>query len=147
MAKKKEPSSEFMRILERQRRELERLAKPLLDYPKRMEKMVRPLLDYQQRTEKMTKPILEYQQKLTGEFKRFQEAWVQNIVETIESLMREMIEEQKKLAEEANKMLSDISLPDKVTEYIQNSRRIQEKWMDQLKKAVSTIEGLIKKRK
>jgi len=150
MSKKKnlkDPSTEFVKVLEKQRRELGRLAKPLFEYPKRMEKMVKPFLDYQQRTEKMTKPILEYQQKLSGEFKRFQEAWVQNLVETIEKLIHQMIEEQRKLTEEANKMLSEMSLPNKVTEYIQNSQRLQEKWAEQLKKAIAMIEGLIKKRK
>ncbi|HEX3036349.1 MAG TPA: hypothetical protein VHT73_14730, partial [Thermodesulfobacteriota bacterium] len=94
MAKKKssedpfsEVTKEFIKTLERQRREMEKLAKPFFEYPKRMEKMVKPFLDYQQRTERMTKPIIEYHQKLLEEARRFQQVWAQNTVETIDKVM------------------------------------------------------------
>ncbi len=54
MAQKKtsrDPFSEFTKILERQRKEMEKLAKPFFEYPKPMEKMVKPFWDYQQRTD------------------------------------------------------------------------------------------------
>jgi len=97
----KDPFSEFIRVFEQQRKEMEKLAKPFLEYPKRMEKVVKPFLDYQQRTEKMAKPILEYQRKLFEQSKKFHEALTQNVVETIGEVINQMIEEQRKQTEEA----------------------------------------------
>jgi len=150
MVKKKSPGdpfSEFIKILEKQRMEMEKLAKPFFEYPKRMEKMVKPFLDYQQITEKMAKPILDYHQKLLGESKRFQEVWVQNVVETMGKVINQMVEEQRKKAEEANKLLSEVSLPSQVKEYLQSLQKIQERWIEQLKKATETIENFVKKTK
>src|SRR3989304_549750 len=95
----KDPFSEFLSVFEKQRKEMEKLAKPFLEYPKRMEKVVKPFLDYQQRTEKMAKPILEYQRKLFEESKRFHEALTQNVVETIGEVINQMIEEHSFAAE------------------------------------------------
>jgi hypothetical protein len=147
MAKKKSPKdpfSEFTKTLEKQRKEMEKLAKPFFEYPKHMEKIVRPFLDYQQRTEKMAKPILEYHQKLLEESKRFQEAWVQNVAETVGKVVNQMMEEQRKQVEEANKLLSEASLPTQAKEYIQNLQKVQERWMEQLKKSTQMIEGFVR---
>ncbi len=140
----KDPFSEFLSVFEKQRKEMEKLAKPFLEYPKRMEKVVKPFLDYQQRTEKMAKPILEYQRKLFEESKRFHEALTQNVVETIGEVINQMIEEQRKQTEEANKLLSEMSLPKQVTEYLQNLHKIQERWIEQLKKTTEMLEGFVK---
>jgi len=137
MATKKsprDPFTEFIKILEKQRMEMEKLAKPFFEYPKRMEQMVKPFLDYQQRTEKMAKPILDYHQKLLDESKRFQKVWVQNVVETIGKVVNQMVEEQRKKGEEANELLSEVSLPPQVKEYLQSLQKIQERWIEQLKK-------------
>lgn len=142
----KDPFSEFIRVFEQQRKEMEKLAKPFLEYPKRMEKVVKPFLDYQQRTEKMAKPILEYQRKLFEESKRFHEALTQNVVETIGEVINQMIEEQRKQTEGANKLLSEMSLPKQVTEYLKNLHKIQERWIEQLKKATEMIEGFVRSR-
>jgi uncharacterized protein with ATP-grasp and redox domains len=142
----KDPFSEFIRVFEQQRKEMEKLAKPFLEYPKRMEKVVKPFLDYQQRTEKMAKPILEYQRKLFEQSKKFHEALTQNVVETIGEVINQMIEEQRKQTEEANKLLSEMSLPKQVTEYLQNLHKIQERWIEQLKKATEMIEGFVRSR-
>ncbi|MGH7792095.1 MAG: hypothetical protein ACREOB_07230 [Thermodesulfobacteriota bacterium] len=151
MSKKKKstkgPSADFIEILEKQKKEMEKLAKQFFEYPKQMEKMVKPFLDYQQRSEKMAKPILEYQQKLLGEFKKFQEAWVQNVVETMDKVMQQTIEEQKNLTQEANRLLSDMSLPPRVAEYIQHSQKTQEKWREQLKKGTEILGGFLRKQK
>ncbi|KRT65647.1 MAG: hypothetical protein XU11_C0022G0024 [Candidatus Dadabacteria bacterium CSP1-2] len=142
----KDPFSEFIRVFEQQRKEMEKLAKPFLEYPKRMEKVVKPFLDYQQRTEKMAKPILEYQRKLFEQSKKFHEALTQNVVETIGEVINQMIEEQRKQTEEANKLLSEMSLPKQVTEYLQNLHKIQERWIEQLKKGTEMIEGFVRSR-
>ncbi|MGH7799395.1 MAG: hypothetical protein ACREOW_02055 [Thermodesulfobacteriota bacterium] len=112
----KDPFSEFLSVFENQRKEMEKLAKPFLEYPKHMEKILKPFLDYQQRSEKMAKPILEYQKKLFEESKRFQEVWARNFVETMSEVINQMIEEQRKQAEETSKLLSEMSLPDQAKE-------------------------------
>jgi tRNA uridine 5-carbamoylmethylation protein Kti12 len=146
MAKKKsprDPFTEFVKILEKQRMEMEKIAKPFFEYPKRMEKMVRPFLDYQQMTERMAKPIVEYHQKLLEESKRFQEGWVQNVVETVGKVVNQMVEEQRKKVEEANKLLSEVNVPSQVKEYLQSLQKIQERWIEQLKKATEVIENFV----
>ena len=88
MAKKtstRDPFTEFIKILEKQRTE--------------MEKMVKPFLDYQRVTEKMSKPILDYHQKLLEESKKFQDVWVQTVVETLGKVVNQMVEEQRKKTE------------------------------------------------
>ncbi len=137
---------EFLSVFERQRSEMEKLAKPFLDYPKEMEKIIKPFLDYQQRIEKMTKPILEYQQKLLEESKRFQETLAQNVVETMGKVITQMIEEQRRQAEETNKLLSEVKLPNQAKEYLKGLHKIQERWIEQLKKATEMIEGFVKAR-
>ncbi len=138
--------SEFLSVFERQRSEMEKLAKPFLDYPKEMEKIIKPFLDYQQRIEKMTKPILEYHQKLLEESKRFQESLAQNVVETMGKVITQMIEEQRRQAEETNKLLSEVKLPNQAKEYLKGLHKIQERWIEQLKKATEMIEGFVKAR-
>ncbi|HZX14390.1 MAG TPA: hypothetical protein VFF49_08345, partial [Thermodesulfobacteriota bacterium] len=58
----------------------------------------------------------------------------------------QMIEEQRKQTEEANKLLSEMSLPKQVTEYLQNLHKIQERWIEQLKKTTEMIEGFVRSR-
>jgi hypothetical protein len=143
----RDPFTEFIKVLEKQRMEMEKLAKPFFEYPKIMEKMVKPFLDYQQRTEKMTQPILDYHQKLLDESKRFQNVWVHNVVETIGKVVNQMAEEQRKKTEEANKLLSEVSLPPQVKEYLLSLRKIQERWIEQLKKTTEAMENFVKKTK
>ncbi|MGH7908996.1 MAG: hypothetical protein ACRENW_04000 [Thermodesulfobacteriota bacterium] len=140
----KDPFSEFLSVFENQRKEMEKLAKPFLEYPKHMEKILKPFLDYQQRSEKMAKPILEYQKKLFEESKRFQEVWARNFVETMSEVINQMIEEQRRQTEEANKLLSEVSLPSPVKEFLQNLQNIQERWIEQLKKASEMFVGFAK---
>ncbi len=140
----KNPFSEFTTILENQRKEMEKLAKPFLDYPKRMEILVKPFLDFQQRSERMAKPILEYQQKLLEDSKRFQEALVQNISEMMGTVINQMIDEQRKQMEETNKLLSEGLLPNQATEHLHGIQQIQETWIEQLKKSSEMIESFFK---
>ncbi len=143
----RDPFTEFIKVLEKQRIEMEKLAKPFFEYPRIMEKMVKPFLDYQQRTEKMTRPILDYHQKLLAESKKFQDVWVHNVVETIGKVVNQMAEEQRKKREEANKLLSEVSLPPQVKEYLLSIQKIQERWIEQLKKTTEAIENFVKKTK
>ena len=152
MAKKKsseEPigdvTREFVKVLERQRKEMEKLAKPFFEYPQRMEKMVKPFLDYQQRTERMTKPIIEYHQKLLEEARKFQKVWAEHTGETIDKVTSQMLEEQDRQREEAGRLVSEMDLPDEVKKFIQNSQKIQEKWANQLRKTTEVMEAFVRK--
>src|ERR1700758_1012255 len=136
----KDPFSEFVKVLEKQRRKREKLAKPFFEYPKYMEKVVKPFLDYQQRTERMAKPIVEHHQRLLEESKRFQQAWVQNVVETIGKIVNQMGEEHRRQSEEANMLLSESNLPTHVKEYIQNLQKFQERWIEQIKRSTQVLE-------
>jgi hypothetical protein len=129
----RDPFTEFIKALDKQRMEMEKIAKPFFEYPKIMEKMVKPFLDYQLVTEKRTKPILDYHQKLLEESKKFQDVVVQNVVETIGKVVNQMVEEQRNKTEEANKLLSEVNVPSQVKEYLQSLLRIQERWIEQLK--------------
>ncbi len=93
----------------------------------------------------MTRPIIEYHQKLLEESRKFQEAWAQNTVETIEKVMNQMTEEQKRQREEADNLLSELDLPDEVRRFIQNSQKIQERWTDQLRKTTEMMESFARK--
>jgi hypothetical protein len=123
---------------------MEKLANPFLDYPKRMETLVKPFLDFQQRGEKISKPILEYQQKLLEDSKRFQESLMQNISEMMGKVINQMIDEQRKQTEETNKLLSEGHLPNQATEYLHGIQKIQEIWIEQLKKSSEMIESFFK---
>jgi hypothetical protein len=79
-ASTRDPFTEFIKVLEKQRTEMEKIAKPFFGYQRIMEKMVKPFLDYQRVNEKMAKPILDYHQKLLEESKKFQDVRVQNAV-------------------------------------------------------------------
>jgi hypothetical protein len=148
MAKKtstRDPFTEFIKVLENQTMEMQKLAKPFFEYPRIMEKMVKPFLDYQRVTEKMAQPILVYHQKFLEESKKFQDVWVQNVVETIWKVVNQMVEEQRKKTEEANKLLSEVKVPSQVKEYLQSLQRIQERWIEQLKKTTEVMENFVKK--
>jgi hypothetical protein len=141
----RDPFTEFIKILEKQRTEMEKLAKPFFEYPRIMEKMVKPFIDYQRTTEKMAQPILDYHQKLLAESKKFQDVWVHNVVGTIGKVVNQMAEEQRKKKEEANKLLSEVSLPPQVKEYLLSLQKIQERWIEQLKKTTEAMENFVKK--
>jgi uncharacterized protein with ATP-grasp and redox domains len=140
----RDPFTEFLSVFEKQRMEMEKLAKPFLEYPKQMEKIVKPFLEYQQRSERLAKPILEYHQKLLEESKRFQEALAQNVVATIRNVINQMMEEQKKQAEQINRLLAEVKLPSQTAEYLKGLNSIQERWIEQLRKATEVLERFVK---
>jgi hypothetical protein len=132
-ASTRDPFTEFIKILEKQIAEMEKIAKPFFGYQRIMEKMIKPFLDYQRVNVKMAKPILDYHQKLLEKSKRFQDVVVQNVVETIGEVINQMVDEQRKKTEEANKLLSDVNVPPQIKEYLLSLQKIQERWIEQLK--------------
>jgi molecular chaperone GrpE (heat shock protein) len=71
--------------------------------------------------------------------------WVQNAVETMGKVVNQMVEEQRKKAEEASKLLSEVNVPTQVKEYLQGLQKIQERWMEQLKKVTEAMENFVRK--
>jgi hypothetical protein len=57
-----------------------------------------------------------------------------------------MVEKQRKKTEEANKLLSEVNVPSRVKEYLQSLQRIQERWIEQLKKTTEVMENFVKKK-
>jgi len=142
----RDPFTQFTRILERHRKEMEKLAKPLFQYSKQVEKMLKPMLSYTERAEEMAKPFLDYQRKILEESKRFQDKWTQNVLDSMEMVLNQIVNEQKKQAEQSHRLIAEMDLPAKVKKFIQESQKIQEKWIEQFNKAIDIIEGNLKKR-
>ncbi len=69
---------------------------------------------------------------------------MQNVSETIGKIVNQMMEERRKQIEEANKLLSEANLPTHVKEYIQNLQKVQERWIEQLKRSTQMIKGFVK---
>lgn len=139
-------TEQFVKTLEKQRKEMEKLVKPFFEYPKQVERTTNPFLDYQRKTMEMTGSILEFHQAFLEESQRFQES-VQNVFETIGEMSKRMTAEQKKQAEKGEKLLSEETLPTKVEKFILNTKELQEKWVEQFEEAADMIEKFIPKQK
>jgi Ni,Fe-hydrogenase I large subunit len=142
----RDPFSDFVKLLEKQRKQMEKLAKPLWEYPKRMEKVLKPFMDYQKQSEKLVKPVLQYHQKLLEEVEQFREQLTQNVIETLEKTIDQMSEEYKNQTQETDRLLSETDIPDYIRDYIKNTNKIQERWIESLKKTIGMIKGFAKHR-
>lgn len=141
-----DPFAQFTKIMEGHRKEMEKLAKPFFEYSKQVEKMLEPMLNYKDRAEEMAKPILDYQRKILEESKRFQDKWTQNVLDSMEKVLNQFVGEQKKQAEQSHRLMAEMDLPAKVKKFIQESQKIQEKWIEQFNKAIDVIEKNLKGR-
>ena len=142
----KDPFAQFTRMMERHREEMEKLAKPFMEYSKQVETMLKPMLSYKGRAEEMAKPILDYQRKILEESKRFQDKWTRNVLDSMEKVLNQFVDEQKKQAEQSHRLIAEMDLPAKVKKFIQDSQKIQEKWIEQFNKAIDVIEKNLKGR-
>jgi Mg2+ and Co2+ transporter CorA len=70
--------TEFFKILETQKKEIEKITKPILEG--------------QKKAQEMTKPVMEYQQRLFMESLELQKALMENIMETTKRMLRIMSE-------------------------------------------------------
>ncbi|GIW47292.1 MAG: hypothetical protein KatS3mg078_1169 [Deltaproteobacteria bacterium] len=142
----RDPFSDFVKLLEKQRKQMEKLARPLWEYPKRMEKVLKPFMDYQKQSEKLVKPVLQYHQKLLEEVEQFREQLTQNVIETLEKTIDQMSEEYKNQTQETNRLLSETDVPDYIRDYLKNTNKIQERWIESLRKTLGMIKSFAKHR-
>jgi len=122
--------TEFLKILETQKKE--------------MEKITKPILEGQKKAQEMAKPMIEYQQKLFLESIELQKALMENIMETTKRMLRIMSENPMKYG-------SGSSMPglgmgdDKFSEYVRNMQKVQESWIEQLRNTASMFQNFMKK--
>ncbi len=141
-----DPFAQFTRIMEGHRKEIEKLAKPFFEYSKQLEDIVKPMMSYRDKAEEMAKPILDYQRKILDESKKFQDEWTRNVLDSMEKVLNQFVDEQKKQAERAVRLIAEMELPAKVKGFIRESQKIQEKWLEQFNKAIDLIERNLKGR-
>lgn len=141
-----DPFAQFTKIMEGHRKEMEKLAKPFFEYSKQLENMLKPMMTYRDRAEEMAKPILDYQRKILDESKKFQDEWTRNVLDSMEKVLNQFVDEQKKQADQAYRLIAEMELPSKVKKFIRDSQKIQEKWIEQFNKAIDVIERNLKGR-
>ncbi len=126
MAGKDNPFNEFLKILENQGKEIE--------------KMIKPILDSQKRAREMSEPALDYQQKLFLESLELQKALMESIMDTTKRMLRIMS------TEPARYNLS--SLPgNQFADYMRTMQTIQDNWLDQLKSTSSMFQEFMQGKK
>lgn len=122
--------AEFLKILETQKSEIE--------------KITQPILEGQKKAQEMTKPVLEYQQKLFMESLELQKALMENIMDTTKKMLRIMSDNPMKYSS-GSTMPGLGAMDDKFSEYMRNMQKIQENWMDQVKNTASLFQDFMKK--
>lgn len=119
--------TEFLKILETQKNEIEKITKPILEG--------------QKKAQEMTKPVMEYQQRLFMESLELQKTLMENIMETTKRMLRIMSENPMKYGSGSGMGMAD----DKFSEYMRNMQKVQESWMEQLKSTASMFQDFMKK--
>lgn len=122
--------ADFLKILETQKKEIE--------------KITQPILEGQKKAQEMTKPVLEYQQKLFMESLELQKALMENIMETTKKMLRIMSDNPMKYG--SGSSVSGMGMmDDKFSEYMRNMQKVQENWMEQVRNTASMFQELMKK--
>ncbi|HVY55531.1 MAG TPA: hypothetical protein VHC46_07220 [Thermodesulfobacteriota bacterium] len=133
MAKKESPENvfaEFMKILETQKTEIEKITKPILEG--------------QKKAQEMAKPVLEYQQKLFLESLELQKALMENIMETTKKMLRIMSDNPMKYG--SGSSMSGLGMiDDKFSEYMKNMQKVQDNWLEQVRNTASMFQDFMKK--
>ena len=122
--------ADFLKILETQKKEIEKITKPILEG--------------QKKAQEMTKPVLEYQQKLFMESLELQKSLMENIMDTTKKMLRIMSDNPMKYGS-GSSMPGLGMMDDKFSEYMMNMQRVQESWMEQVKNTASMFQELMKK--
>lgn len=121
--------AEFLKILETQKKEIEKITKPILES--------------QKKAQEMTKPVIEYQQKLFMESIELQKALMENIMDTTKKMLRIMSDNPMKYGSGSVSGLG--MMDDKFSEYMRNMQKVQENWMEQVKNTASMFQDFMKK--
>ncbi len=122
--------AEFLKILETQKKEIEKITKPILES--------------QKKAQEMTKPVIEYQQKLFMESLELQKALMENIMDTTKKMLRIMSDNPMKYGS-GSAMPGLGMMDDKFSEYMRNMQKVQENWMEQVKNTASMFQDFMKK--
>ena len=122
--------AEFLKILETQKKEIEKITKPILEG--------------QKKAQEMTKPVIEYQQKLFMESLELQKALMENIMDTTKKMLRIMSDNPMKYGS-GSAMPGLGTMDDKFSEYMRNMQKIQENWMEQVRNTASMFQDFMKK--
>ncbi|MEQ9618780.1 MAG: hypothetical protein RIG61_06370 [Deltaproteobacteria bacterium] len=124
------PFSEFMKIMEVQKKELEKISGQLLES--------------QAKAQEMSKPVLEYQQRLFEESIELQKVLMENIMETVRKMLKVMTDNPMKYTGGAG---VGAGLPaDQFSDYVRSMQKVQEKWMEQFKTTTSMFQDIISKK-
>ena len=122
--------AEFLKILETQKKEIEKITKPILES--------------QKKAQEMTKPVIEYQQKLFMESLELQKALMENIMDTTKKMLRSMSDNPMKYG--SGSSVSGLGMmDDKFSEYMRNMQKVQENWMEQVRNTASMFQDFMKK--
>jgi hypothetical protein len=122
--------TEFLRILEKQKKEIAKITKPILEG--------------QQKAQEMTRPMIEYQQKLFMEAIEIQTSLMENIMETTRNMLRLMSGNPMKYSG-GSSMPGFAMMEDKFSEYMKNMQKVQESWMEQVRNTASMFQDFMKK--
>ena len=122
--------ADFLKVLETQKTEIEKITKPILEG--------------QKKAQEMTKPMLEYQQKLFLESLELQKALMENIMDTTKKMLRIMSDNPMKYG--SGSSMSGLGMiDDKFSEYMRNMQKVQENWMEQVSHTASMFQDFMKK--
>jgi hypothetical protein len=122
--------AEFTKVLESQKKELE--------------KIVKPILESQKKAQEMSKPMIEYQQKLFMEALELQKTLMENIMETTRQMLNIMSANPMKYSG-GSSMPGLGMMDDKFSEYMRNMQKVQESWMEQIQNTASMFQDFMKK--
>ena len=125
------PFSEFVKILDAQKKELEKVSAPLLES--------------QKKAQEMSKPVLEYQQRLFEESIELQKVLMENIMGTIRKMLKVMTDNPMNFTGGAG--MGSGSPADQFSDYVRSMQKVQEKWMEQFKTTTSMFQDLLNKNK
>lgn len=131
MSKEKSPFSDLIDIIERQRKEMEKVMKPFLDQIKK--------------TTDVAAPILEFQQTFLEKSMELQKSLIHQAIETTGKIFEHVGEEQRKRSKESERIMEDAGIPTHVKDYIKGVQKLQENWLEQLQATTKMMEDFLKK--
>jgi hypothetical protein len=131
MSKEKNPLSDLIDTIEKQRKEMEKVMKPFLDQVKK--------------STDVAAPILEFQRTFLEQSMELQKSLLHHAIETTSKIFEHVGEEQKKRSKESERMMEDAGMPSQVKDYIKTVQKLQENWLEQLNATTKMMEDFLKK--
>lgn len=132
MPKDKNPFSDFLDVINKQTKEVEKFLKPMLDQVKK--------------TQDVAGPVIEYQKDFLRKSIELQKSWMQDAIATTEKILNHIAEEQKKQSKESEKAATETGIPKHMMEFVRGAQQLQEKWLDQIKSTTKLMEDFLKEK-